>query len=218
MYPIECFTVDNANKLEAVRYYVELNKVYLKEVSAEHCDDFCNFMEEEGKALMSEISVASTSKKMYDVLKKIEAKLPYAAKIKKIPDFEQKCSAIHREYAKLYVNQLIGDVDYKSLLKKQRELALEYDKLLDVVNTYQDAVENFNYVKEVARDKPQLIKLYEKNHGGKSFADFAVGFKESAHEFLEDLKTKRASAFDAIRGFYIKEMINMLEHDKEQTK
>ena len=33
MYPIDCFTVDNANKLEAVRYYVELKIAAIKNLS-----------------------------------------------------------------------------------------------------------------------------------------------------------------------------------------
>ena len=70
MYPIECFNLADSNKVEAVRYYIELNKQFLKETSKEEYEVFADFLKGTGKDIMLKLSEAKTTREMVTLLNK----------------------------------------------------------------------------------------------------------------------------------------------------
>lgn len=213
MYPIDSFTADSPHKIEAIKYYVDLNKAYLKEVSKEEYEVFSEYMKGAGKDLLVQIVHAPCDADMEELLNKLDKALPYGAKLSSISGLENKVAAMHKEFAKLYMRSDIIPSSRKEALKKQREIAGRYDDLTKTLNTYRDAVSNLDYVKTVARDKRIMQNVYSKVGGEKTFEEFAHEFRELADKALEDVKKLRADAFTKIREFGINEMMLVLEHD-----
>ena len=139
MYPIDCFDVLDASRMEAVRYYIDLNKKFLKETSREEYELFAEFLKGEGKDIMHQMAGTLTKKDFVNLFKKLEKQLPYAKELAKSKTFEEKISYLHTVSAKLRVSEEKLTESYSSVLKKQRAMAGEYDELQETVRKYRDS-------------------------------------------------------------------------------
>ena len=65
MYPIDCFNALSSDKLEAVKYFIDLNKFFLKETSLEDYERFSEYLKGAGKDVLLDISKETDDKKLY---------------------------------------------------------------------------------------------------------------------------------------------------------
>lgn len=215
MYPIECFSAENPDKIEAARYYIDLNKNFLKEISVEDYEKFSEYMKGAGKDVLAQLCVAQTDKEMYKALQTIEKQLPYAKTIAVVPTLDGKVSLIHKEMARLVAkDDKEVAVDRKSLLKKQRELAVRYDELLDTCNEYRDCVHSLQYLKAKISDKDAMNFLYAKKGSELGLNDFAESLRKAMEETNQKAKEARKTAFSALREYSVEEQVNLIELER----
>lgn len=211
MYPIECFSAENSDKIEAVRYYIDLNKAFLKEISVEDYERFSEYMKGAGKDELNKLFSAKTNKEIYKILQNIEKNLPYASSLAVVSTLEDKVALLHKEMARLVVKGSKDiAVDRKSLLKKQRELATRYDDLLVTCNTYRDAVHTLQYLKDKLNDKETMNMLYAKKGSELGISDFAESLKRAMEDTNQKAKDARKLAFVALREYSIEEQVNLI--------
>ena len=202
MYPIDCYDVANQDKLEAVKYYVDVNKNFLKGFSAKDYDAFCEFMKNQGKDVMIQISEATDMQSLDALVSQIDAKLPYANELKG-KTFEQKLQVVYRKMAKVVA--LSGaDFDRKTSLKKQRILAELYDEVVELCNKYRDAVNNRRYMRQTLENPEALNRLYAGK--GQDKETFISNLRKLADETSAQTKQARAVAFGAIRDYNVQEV------------
>ena len=213
MYPIDCFEILEPCKMEAVRYYIDINKKFLKETSREEYESFSEFLKGEGKDIMQAMLAVKTNKELYALLLKIEKALPYYKELSKAKTFENKIAFIHRAFAKLRIEDELKEKSYSQVLKMQRQMALDYDVLQDTVAKYRDNAVSYEEIKEQLKDSKTMAQLLA-NSKGFSSADVINGIKSSLEQKKETLKEKRAEAFNKISEYYIKEQVYVLEQER----
>lgn len=213
MYPVECYDAQNQDKLEAVRYYVELNKAYLKEVSKEEYETFVEYMKGTGKDVLIKISSANSNEELNVLVEKIDINLPYG-KILKGKTFEEKLQAIYRQFAK---NMKAEEYSAKTSLKKQRELATLYDKTNDVCNAYKNAVNEQRYIKEAMNNRLGLLRMYFSKE--QSPEEFKRNVTTLAEQTTAKTKEARKAAFALLMEYNIKdEAYRLLQQNNESQK
>ncbi|MBQ9786027.1 MAG: hypothetical protein IJW25_01005 [Clostridia bacterium] len=215
MFPIECFSAENADKMEAVRYYIELNKEFLKETSKEDYELFADFLKGTGKDVMLLMKDAKTDKELYSLLKKLESVLPYKTSIAKLETLEKKVNAITKEFAKILVKE--QSVSYTRLkgLNKQRELAEEYDNLFETINKYKTILREYNDFKENVTNQTALKQVFASKLA--NVKDLSAVLKSAAENLSIKVKQTRAEAFKKIREHNVNEQIYVL-CQQENTK
>lgn len=212
MYPIECYDAQNQDKFEAVRYYVELNKAYLKEVSKEEYETFVEYMKGEGRDVLIKISSATTNEELNALVDKLNLSLPYGKNLKD-KTFEEKLQFIYRLFAK---NMHAEKYTAKESLKKQRELATLYDKTNDVCNAYKDAVNNQRYVKEAMNSRLGLLKMYFSKD--QSPEDFKKNVTALAEQTTAKTKEARKAAFAMLMEYNIKDEAYRLQQQNNEVQ
>lgn len=212
MFPIECFNVGDPNKIEAVKYYIELNKQLIKLSSVKEHAKFLDFLKTEGKDILKQMTTASSDEQLYELLEKIEWVLPHAEKLQQYDRIEQKVQCLHKELAKYQYKKERESLDRKTSLKIQRSLDKEYDELEALIAKYRDAVANLNYIKSVSMDDTSLAMLYAKNPNIPK-EQFVENFKLTVEDIKQEVKELRQQVFTKMREYYVKEMVNFLEHE-----
>ena len=213
MYPIDCFDVFDSSKMEAVRYYLDLNKKFLKETSREEYELFAEFLKGSGKDIFMQIEKATTNKELFSFFLKLEKQLPYAKDLAKAKTFEEKTSYLHTAFAKLRVNEEKLTESYSSVLKKQRAMAGEYDELQDTVGKYRDIAVSYEEIKAQLKNIKTMSQVIS-SRKNMSVSEVLETIKTSLDQKKETLKEKRAEAFDKISEYYIKEQVYVLEQQK----
>ncbi len=211
MFPVECFDVGDPNKIEAVKYYLELNKKLLKQFSAKE-SAFLEFLKTEGKDVLKQMAQTTSNTELYELLARIECELPYADKLQQYQTIEQKVQCLHKELAKHQYREERESLDRKTSLKIQRGLDKEYDELQALIVKYRDAVANLNYIKRVGMDDEALTALYSKNTTV-SKEQFVENFKLTVEGIKQEVKELRQQVFEKMRDYHVKEMVNFLEHE-----
>ena len=209
MYPIDCFNALSSDKLEAVKYFIDLNKFFLKETSLEDYERFSEYLKGAGKDVLLDISKETDDKKLYALLEKLEAVLPYCDALKG-KSFEQKNFVIYKEIAKNYVK--VESYDRKACLKKHRELAQLYDDAIVVCNKYRDTIYNQRYIRAMVESTEALNRLCE-NHG-KDKETIIRNLVKLATETNSKTREARIKAFELIREYGIKDAVHQLEQER----
>lgn len=209
MYPIDCYSVENPDKIEAVRYFIYLNKELLKETSREEYELFAEFLKGEGKDIMAKIKDVKNQRELTILFNKIERALPYGASLAKVKGFESKISHLHRALAKVALGD---DREHtaRELLKMQRENAGEYDALIDSVGAYKDAVVVLRELKEKLADQAVVKQIFA---SGVVKGNVTDALKEAMEQKMALVKEKRNVAFGTIKDYYVKEQIYTLAHE-----
>lgn len=218
MYPIECFNLADSNKVEAVRYYIELNKQFLKETSKEEYEVFADFLKGTGKDIMLKLSEAKTTREMVTLLNKIDRELPYAKDLSKYKDFEQKITCMHKKLALIEMRDLQNSNSASQVLKRQRQMASDYDKLLDNVKAYKDAVCVYTDLKNSLKDENTIKAVFASRFGSMGAYDIAEAIKSSLEKKQAVVKEKRNLAFSGITDYFVKEQIHVLEQENALSK
>lgn len=209
MYPIDNFNVSSEDRLEAVKYYIDLNKYYLKEISKEGYERFAEFMKGAGKDIVIQISQEEDVNKVYALLEEMEKELPYGKTLigKK---YERKLDTLYRELAKdMPKNETY---DRKACLKKQRELAELYDKAIVICGKYKDKVCNHRQIRETLLN-PSAINRFCKNNPNDrdTIIKNLFGLERDAGLKAREARIK---AFSVIRQYGIEDAIHQMEQEK----
>lgn len=217
MYPIDCFTEENTDKIEAVRYYIYLNKEFLKDTSREDYDNFIEFLKGVGKDILIEMSKAETNKELYTLLKKLEKGLPYKTALTKYSTLEDKINAIHKKFAKnLFASNKQKYSSTKSLVK-QRELAEEYDNLQFILNSYKTNVREYNQFKSDICNENAIKQIFANKTVDASIGEMAEALKNAIDKYGLKVKESRNEAFDKIKQYNLNEQVYVLNQE-ENTK
>ena len=217
MYPIDCFNVENDSKIEAVRYFIYLNKCYLKEVSREEYELFVEFLKGEGKDILLKMQNAKTDKELTTLFNKIVKALPYASKLAKVKGFEAKINEMHKVLAKLYIYES-SKKSNSAVLKKQREIATKYDNLLEDIKAYKDAFSVYLEIKGQFASRGVIKQLMASKYAGATVEQVTESLKTAVDGFALKLKEKRNLAFEDIREYCVKEQLHMLEQEVTTTE
>lgn len=213
MYPLECFTPQNADNYEAIKYYIHLNKEYLKETSKEEYELFTEYLKGEGKDIIAKLKEAKTNKELYLCLNRIESALPYASKLKEHKKFEDKINALHKELASLNMRD-VETVHKTSTLKQQRELAEEYDKIFTVINRYKDSVRQYNYLKGKIADKEAVKTVFSSKFGASGINEIGEVIKNAMEQLIANVKLTRKDAFNSLQNYYVKEQMYLIANQR----
>ena len=212
MYPIECFTLGNEDKTEAVRYYIDLNKTYLKEVSKEEYELFAEFLKGEGKDILERMKDAKTERELYLHLNRIESCLPYAKNLREHKTLEAKVSAMHKELARLALRDAASV--HQTALKQQRVIAEEYDNLLESINKYKDCVREYAYLKSKIADPESIKAIFASKLGGLGMNEIGQTIKNAIDQRAQSLKEARRDAFDSIKNYSVKEQMYLISQER----
>lgn len=212
MYPIENYKVNDPDKIEAIRYYLELNKTYLKEVSREEYELFAEYLKGEGKEIMFKIEKCETPKELDFLLKRIEKMLPYASKLSKFKTFEEKVNLIHNLLAKQFVKH--DEIQTSNqILNKQRKMAKEYDQLLEQVKEYQEVVLAYRELKEKLADTTMVRVIFKSKMASEGVNEIGNAIKNALEQKYAAVKEKRALVFNEIKNYYVKEQAYVMEQE-----
>ena len=213
MFPVECFKSDDPTRIEAVKYYILLNKKLLQELSKVEYEKFCDFLRTEGKTVLREMEKDGSDAKLYELLADIEKKLPYVKRLKEFTSLDDKVKWLHKEFAKIKVKKDFENItDNIVSLKRQRILAGQYDEMQRVITKYRDALDSYQYIKAVGNNSTEFNRLRAKGASlGKE--EFLNGFISTAEELKEELKELRADAFNKMIDYYVAELQSLLEQD-----
>lgn len=217
MYPIKCFNVSNEDKIEAVRYYIDLNKSYLKEISKEEYELFVEYLKGEGKEILEKMKEAKTEKELYLYLNRIESVLPYAKNLSEYKSFDKKVNALHKEIA----NLSLRDVEFKhsvNALKQQRDLAEQYDALYRVVDKYKDYVRQYIFLRAKVSDMEAVQKAFSSKYGKVGMHELGDTIVNAVTKLSENLKASRKVAFEAVRDYSVKEQMYLITQERLNSK
>ena len=211
MFPVECFIPDSMFKMEAVRYYITLNKELLKQSFRSDYVRYIDFLTAQAKSILEKISASQDIDEMYALLSELESALPYAKILCEYTTLNEKINYLHKELAKLELKESSGFVpDRKSSLRIQRDLDREYDELQKLIAKYKDMVSNVQYLKSVS---PESLGAICAKGGKMDKSEFAKVFKQRLEESASNLKQFRTDTFKAIRTYYVREIANLLQHE-----
>lgn len=216
MYPIDCYGVENIDNIEAVRYYIYLNKEFLKETSKEEYEVFAEFVKGEGKDIMSKIKEVKSQRELTILFNKLERALPYGTSLAKVKGFEGKIRHLHKCLAKLYLKG--EEKDNKQILKDQRKIANAYDSLIEDIDAYKDAVAGLRELKEKLKDQTVISQIFTSKLAGSGEQDIVETIKNAYEQKAKDVKEKRTVAFGSLKEYSVKEQIHLLEHENNFVK
>lgn len=212
MYPIECFAASNEDKIEAVRYYIDLNKTYLKEIAKEEYELFVEYLKGEGRDVLEAMKTAKTDRELYLCLNRIESNLPHAKSLKEYKTLDQKVGAIHKEMARLKLRD--ASSSHLSAIRQQRAIAEEYDNLLESINKYKDAVREYNFLKSKMSDPAAVKAIFASKLGGLGMSEIGGAIKNAIDQRAETLKAARKEAFDNVRDYNVKEQMYLITQER----
>ena len=212
MYPIDNFKANDPDKIEAMRYYLELNKAYLKEVSREEYDVFAEFLKGEGKDIMLKIAEVKTDKELYSQLAKLEKALPYGKSLSKLKTFEQKVAEMHKILAKLFVRNDVV-LSPKQVYQNQKQMAAQYDGLMEEIKSYRDALLSYRELKEKISNQSMIKHIFANKMQQMDKGSVEDAIKNAMQQKHMDVKQKRASVLKNIREYNVKELAYVMEQE-----
>lgn len=209
MYPVDNFNALSPDRMEAIRYYIDLNKYYLKETSKEDYENFLEFLTGAGKDILIKMSNETDEAKVYAMLEEIEKQLPYGGALigKK---YEKKLNVLYRELAKDKPKN--ETYDRKACLKKQRELAQLYDNAIVICGKYKDKINNQRQIRETILNPTAIARFCKNNSTDRQI--IIKNLFELEREEGRKVREARIKAFAIIRQYGIEDAIHQMEQEK----